>query len=215
MFYAFTVGSFLELGPGECAEVNDAHCEALVRWLHALPGMNFDIITNAELQPVKGRYRKEQIDFFLEHGIDLEHIDTNQPDMITVIPKQPTAHPAAPAGFVPPPAYTPPSVSALEKILSQTTVQDLSELIPVDSTPTTQQSVAPRPSVTRRPAPPPPAALARVRVIYDFTGRDGGELDVHSGQILTVFKDLGDGWLKARAPTGASGLVPKSYTLAL
>lgn len=48
------------------------------------------------------------------------------------------------------------------------------------------------------------------RVLYDFTGNDGGMLSVVKGEQCTLLKRLDGGWCNVRNSRG-SGLVPSNY----
>lgn len=114
-----------------------------------------------------------------------------------------------------PPAYLPVAATAIEDKLAATSIEDdYDREDPVTVTQRVARTVsAPVVPTRHRAAPQPP--LPKVQVLCDFAGEESGELTVQSGRILYVVKDYGDGWLEARLPGGASGLVPKSFTLAV
>jgi hypothetical protein len=202
LLYGITIGGHLNLQHGEAMEVCGVSARALVQWLHGLPGMDFDIITYAELDIPKSKVKRSTLNYFKQRGVDLENLSATMPNRFMVIPKQGAKSTLPPASLTPvsspPPAYSSVPPSPLEKDLAAMNIGNVME--------------SKRP-VSRRPAPAPPSTLFQARVIHDFPAEAAGELDVRSGQMLDVIKDLGDGWLKAKLPNGDVGIVPKSYTL--
>lgn len=203
LLYGFTVGGHLDISPGEAADFYGEHIHVLVRWLHGLPGTNFDIITYSELDFSRIIYKPSTLNYYSKKGFDLKQMDTTRPYGVRAIPRQRIGSPSSP-----PPAYSPTAISSLEKGLAATTIQPVTEMKP---------SVSPLQTspIRRRPAPALPGAISRVWVIHDFSAEDAGELHVKSGQILDVLEDLGDGWIQARFPSGQVGIVPKTYTMAM
>ena len=203
LLYACTIGSRLNLEPGEALSLDGRHSHAIVRWLHGLPGMNFDMLPYADIDFSKFRYKAATIKHFKKQGADIEHPETISPHAFYIIPG---SNRKSPAASPPPPAYSSLGVSGLEKSFANTTIRDA-------SSPNPYLKPAPPPPPRRRA--PSPASLPRARVIHNFSSQDAGELDVQAGQIVEVLKDLGDGWLKARLPDGKLGIVPQSYTVVM
>lgn len=215
MLHAFTVGGFLELQPSQARTLSggDDHVVALVKWLHGLPGMTFDLLPLAAITfGERPSYKRSTIKFFKSKGVDLlaDPSKTRPHDFIIVAGKK-SEELKLVQTLSPPPAYSPATALTVEDQLANITIQVTPDNKRVTSS--EAREVSPMLPARRRPVPAPP--LPKVRVLYDFAGEDAGELNVKSDQVLFVVKDHRDGWLDAQLPGGASGLIPKTFTVAV